>query len=268
MNPLLRISLLVPILLASGFFVSACSQPLAPTPTPTITVPVFAYQTVNAYPHDPTAFTQGLAYEDAVLYEGTGLRGHSTLRKVDLVSGEVQQLHELPDRFFGEGVTVYGDRVIQLTWQSNTGFVYDKDGFELLQEFEYLTEGWGITHDAARLIMSDGTSILRFLDPHTFEETGQIEVFDEHGPVVSLNELEYVNGEVYANVWQTDRIVRIAPQTGQVLGWIDLTGLLTPEDRNQAVDVLNGIAYDSKNDRLFVTGKLWPKLFEIRPVPK
>lgn len=268
MNPLLRISLLVPIVLAAGYFVSACSQSPTPTPTPTGTVPVFTYQTVNVYPHDPTAFTQGLAYEGGMLYEGTGLRGHSTLRKVDMESGEVLQFLELQDLFFGEGVTVYGDRAIQLTWQSNTGFVYDKDSFELLQEFEYPTEGWGITHDGTRLIMSDGTSTLRFLDPHTFEETGRVEVFDEHGPVVSLNELEYVNGEVYANVWQTDRIAKVAPQTGQVLGWIDLTGLLTPEDRNRPVDVLNGIAYDSKNDRLFVTGKLWPKLFEIRLVPK
>jgi glutaminyl-peptide cyclotransferase len=167
---------------------------------------------------------------------------------------------------FGEGIAIYGDRIIQLTWQSHIGLVYDKTSFELLRTFSYPTEGWGLTHDGARLIMSDGTATLHFLDPETFVEVGQVEVYDVDGPVVRLNELEYIGGEIYANIWQTDRIVRIDPQTGQVLGWVDLSGLLSPEDRQQPVDVLNGIAYDPASDRLFVTGKLWPKLFEIELV--
>jgi len=180
-----------------------------------------------------------------------------------LETGKVLQLYALPPQFFGEGVTVYGDEIIQLTWQSNTGFVYDKDSFKLLQTFNYPTEGWGITHDGERLIMSDGTSTLRFWDPQTYVEIGRIKVYDDDGPVVRLNELEYIQGEIYANVWQTNRIARIDPNTGQVTGWIDLAGL-SPQDSSQPVDVLNGIAYDAENDRLFVTGKLWPKLFEIK----
>ncbi len=223
----------------------------------------YTYKVVNTYPHDRDAFTQGLAFENGVLYEGTGLRGHSTLRRVELETGDILQIRELPAQFFGEGVTIYGNKIIQLTWQSNVGFVYDKESFELLQEFNYPTEGWGITHDGKRLIMSDGTATLHFLDPETFEEIGGIEVLDRGSPVTRLNELEYVQGEIYANVWQTDLIARIAPLTGQVTAWIDLKGLLGPEDRSEPVDVLNGIAYDAENDRLFVTGKLWPKLFEI-----
>jgi len=226
-------------------------------------IPVYSYNIVNTYPHDPDAFTQGLVFEDGVLYEGTGLLEHSTLRRVELETGAILQIRELPDQFFGEGITVYGDEIIQLTWQSNIGFVYDKNSFELLQQFDYSTEGWGITHDGTRLIMSDGTSTLHFLDPQTFEEIGQLVVFDNDGPVTRLNELEYIQGEIYANVWQTDRVARIAPETGRVVGWIDLRGLLTEEDLSEPVDVLNGIAYDADNGRLFVTGKLWPKLFEI-----
>jgi glutamine cyclotransferase len=229
--------------------------------------PVYTYKVVNAYPHDRNAFTQGLVFEDGTLYEGTGLRGRSTLRRVDLETGEILQIRELPDQLFGEGLTIHGDKIIQLTWQSNIGFVYDKDSFELLQEFNYPTEGWGITHDGKRFIMSDGTSTLHFLDLETLEEVGRIEVHDNHGPVTRLNELEYVRGEIYANIWQTDRIARISPQTGQVTGWIELEGLLSAEDRSEPVDVLNGIAYDAENDRLFVTGKLWPRLFEIELIP-
>ena len=226
-------------------------------------ISVYTYETVSAYPHDRNAFTQGLVFQDDILYEGTGLRGRSTLRKVELETGKVLQLYALSPQFFGEGVTVYGDKIIQLTWQSNTGFVYDKDSFKLLQTFNYPTEGWGITHDGERLIMSDGTSTLRFWDPQTYVEIGRIKVYDDDGPVVRLNELEYIQGEIYANVWQTNRIARIDPHTGQVTGWIDLAGL-SPQDSGQPVDVLNGIAYDAENDRLFVTGKLWPKLFEIK----
>jgi glutamine cyclotransferase len=230
-------------------------------------IPVYSYAIVNAYPHDRNAFTQGLIFEDGILYEGTGLRGQSTLRKVALETGAILQLYALPAQYFGEGVTVYGDKIYQLTWQSNVGFVYDKHSFQLLQQFHYPTEGWGITHDGERLIMSDGTSTLHFLDPETLEEIGQIQVYDSDGPVVRLNELEYVQGEIYANVWQTDRIARIDPDTGQVIAWIELEGLLGPEDLDQPVDVLNGIAYNAQNGRLFVTGKKWPKLFEIKLIP-
>ena len=226
-------------------------------------IPVYSYNIVNTYPHDPDAFTQGLIFEDGALYEGTGLLGHSTLRRAELETGAILQIHELPDQFFGEGITIYGDKIIQLTWKSNVGFVYDKNSFDLLQQFNYSTEGWGITHNGTCLIMSDGTSTLHFLDPQTFEEISQLAVFADDDPVTRLNELEYVQGEIYANVWQTDRIARIAPETGRVIGWIDLRGLLTAEDRSEPVDVLNGIAYDAEADRLFVTGKLWPKLFEI-----
>ncbi len=238
----------------------------SPLPTPQA-VPLYTYRVVNTYPHDRDAFTQGLVFQDGVLYEGTGLRGRSSLRVVELETGQVLQILALPAEFFGEGVTIFGNRIVQLTWQSNVGFVYDKRTFELLQTFNYPTEGWGITHDGQRLIMSDGTATLHFLDPETFVEIGQVQVYDNNGAVTRLNELEYIHGQVYANVWQTDRIVRIAPQTGQVTGWIDLAGLLSPQDRSQPVDVLNGIAYDAQNDRLFVTGKLWPKLFEIQLIP-
>jgi glutamine cyclotransferase len=229
--------------------------------------PVYTYTVVNTYPHDRSAFTEGLVYEDGVLYEGTGLYGNSSLRRVDLETGDVLQISELPSEYFGEGITIYGDEIIQLTYKSHIGFVYDKDSFELLQEFHYSTEGWGITYDGEHLIMSDGTSTLHFLDPQTFEEVGQLGVYGSNGPVTNLNELEYVQGEIYANVWKTDRIARISPETGQVIGWIDLGGLLTAEDRSQPVDVLNGIAYDADNDCLFVTGKLWPKLFQIELIP-
>jgi glutamine cyclotransferase len=229
-------------------------------------VPLYTYKIVNTYPHDRNAFTQGLVFEDGVLYEGTGLHGQSTLRKVELETGDILRILTLPAQFFGEGVTIYGNKLIQLTWQSNVGFIYDKESFELLQEFNYSTEGWGITHDGKRLIMSDGTSTLHFLDPETFQEIGQIEVYDRNGPVTKLNELEYVRGEIYANIWKTDRVARIAPLTGRVMGWIELENILSPEDRNHRVDALNGIAYDAKNDRLFVTGKFWPKIIEIEMI--
>jgi glutamine cyclotransferase len=250
--------------------VSPLSTPTSvPTPTPNklAATAIYTYQVVNTYPHDRDAFTQGLIFVDGVLYEGTGRYGQSTLRRVELKTGEILQLRRLPPQLFGEGVTIFGDRIIQLTWQNKVGFVYDKNMFELERQFSYPTEGWGITHDGQRLIMSDGTSTLYFWDPSSLAEIGQVQVYDDNGPVIKLNELEYINGEVYANVWQTNRIARINPDTGQVLGWIHLDGLLTAEDLSQPVDVLNGIAYDAEHDRLFVTGKLWPKLFEIRLVP-
>ena len=250
---LLGVSCLLPI--------AACSNSVDSKSTER--TPVYTYRIVNTYPHDHNAFTQGLTYEDGYLYEGTGLSGKSTLRKVDLTTGRVLLQYGLSDRYFGEGITIFGDRIVQLTWQSHLGFVYDKKGFEFLDQFEYQTEGWGLTSDGERLIMSDGTSTLYLLDPVTFQRTGQIEVKDRNEPVPRLNELEYVRGEVFANVWQTNRIARIAPQ-GRVVGWIDLEGLLGPDDPSQPVDVLNGIAYDETRNRLFVTGKLWPKVFEIR----
>jgi glutamine cyclotransferase len=222
---------------------------------------------INTYPHDRQAFTQGLVLDQGTLYEGTGLRGRSSLRRVDLTTGRVLQVHALPAQFFGEGITVYGPHIIQLTWQSQVGFVYDKSNFTLIRQFTYPTEGWGITHDGQRLIMSDGTSMLYFLHPQTLSEIGQLHVRDDKGPVARLNELEYVQDSIYANLWQTDRIARIDPESGRVTAWIDLTGLLQREDRIGQVDVLNGIAYDADRDRLFVTGKLWPKLFEIQIHP-
>lgn len=230
-------------------------------------IPVYRYRILNTYPHDPNAFTQGLVFDSGVFYEGTGLRGHSTLRKVDLATGKVLKIRHLPKHLFGEGITVFGEKLVQLTWQSRLGFVYDKQSFEMLREFTYLTEGWGLTHDGERLIMSDGSSILHYLDAQTFEEVGQINVCEPPGKRIRLNELEYIRGEIFANVWPTDYIARISLETGKVLGWIDLKGLLNPQDRLRQVDVLNGIAYDDADHRLFVTGKLWPRVFEIELVP-
>ena len=229
-------------------------------------VPTYTYRIVNTYPHDRDAFTQGLVFNGGALYEATGLYGHSTLRKTRLETGDVLQISKLPAQFFGEGITIWRDRIIQLTWRSGIGLVYDKNSFELLEQFTYSTEGWGITHNGNHLVMSDGTSTLYFLHPDSFEEIGRIEVFDGYGPVTRLNELEYVRGEIYANVWQTNRIARISPKTGKVIGWIEMDGLLNQEELREPVDVLNGIAYDAEKDRLFVTGKLWPKVFEIKLV--
>jgi glutamine cyclotransferase len=231
-------------------------------------VPVnYTYEVVKVYPHDQNAFTQGLVIEKGVLYESTGLYGNSTLRRVDLETGIVLQSYALPAEFFGEGITVFGDRIIQLTWQSHKGFVYDKHSFDLLQEFSYPTEGWGITNDGNQLIMSDGTANLYFLDPETFQKVGQVEVHDGNASVTDLNELEYINGEVYANIWPTNKIAIINPQTGQVKAWIDLTGIYTQEN-NDPNSVLNGIAYDAESDRLFVTGKMWSQLFEIKLIAR
>jgi glutamine cyclotransferase len=230
-------------------------------------IPVYSYRIVNTFPHDQDAFTQGLVFDHGVLYEGTGLRGRSELRRVAIPSGKVLKRIKLPGRFFGEGITIYKEKVIQLTWKSHIGFVYDKGTLKRLHNFHFPTEGWGITHDGTRLIMSDGTSKLRILNVNSFNVTGVIEVRENGVPLAELNELEYVNGEVWANVWTTDRIARISPTTGQVIGWIDLSGLLKSVGPTRSVDVLNGIAYDKENDRLYVTGKLWPKLFEIELVP-
>lgn len=228
--------------------------------------PVAGYKIVHTYPHDPGAFTQGLVYQDGFLYEGTGMNGESSIRKVDLSSGKVLQKVDLPRNYFGEGIVLWKDKLIELTWQTKIGFVYDRATFKLLRSFTYGREGWGITQDGKRLIMSDGSSTLYFWDPETFQEIGHLDVADKGKPVSNLNELEYIHGEIYANVWQTERIARISPMTGHVIGWIDLSGLLTPAEK-AGTDVLNGIAYDAKLKRLFITGKHWPKLFEIQVAP-
>ncbi len=229
--------------------------------------PVYGYEVVRTYPHDPNAFTEGLFLRDGFLYESTGLQGASSIRKIVLETGSVENERQISSQYFGEGIVDWKDRLIELTWKDQIGFVYGLDDFETRGEFRYAGEGWALTRDDKRLIMSDGTARLRFLDPETLNETGGINVTDEGRPVDQLNELEWVKGEILANVWQTDRIARIDPVTGQVKGWIDLTGLLPAEDRARA-DVLNGIAYDAKADRLIVTGKLWPRLYEIRLVKR
>jgi len=243
---------------------SSAADPKLNTTTASV-ARVGGYEIVHAYPHDPNAYTQGLIYKDGHLYESTGREGKSSLRMVDLATGQVLQRYDLPSELFGEGLTDWDGNLIQLTWTAGKAFVYDSFTFSLRHTFRYKGEGWGLTHDAKWLIMSDGTSTLRFLDPTNFHEIRRVSVLDENKkPVINLNELEYVQGQIYANVWQTDQIVRISPQSGKVLGWIDLTGLMKkPADREA---VLNGIAYDDKADRLFVTGKLWPKLFEVRVV--
>jgi glutamine cyclotransferase len=230
--------------------------------------PVYGYEIVNTYPHDPAAFSQGLVFRDGFLYEGTGRYGQSSLRQVDLESGRVLKFTSLSPRLFGEGITFSGDDLVQLTWRSGIGFVYDGQSFGRRGVFRYTGEGWGITTVGDRLVMSDGSANLRFLDPKTYRVVKTVAVRSQGKPVNQLNELENVEGEIYANVWGSDRIARISPETGQVLGWIDLAGLLPLHERVSRDAVLNGIAYDAEGKRLFVTGKLWPKLFEIRLVRK
>jgi glutaminyl-peptide cyclotransferase len=230
---------------------------------------LYTYKVIHTYPHDRNAYTQGLIYENGIFYEGTGLYKQSTLRKVKLETGEPMKTLGLPESVFGEGIAVFDNKIIQITWQEQIAFLYDKDNFQLLNKFYYpMKEGWGLTYNGTHLIMSDGTSKLYFLDKDYFTEIGRIEVFDNNGPVDSLNELEYINGEVWANVYLTDTIVRINPQTGAVTAKIDLSGLLKSGDKTQDTNVLNGIAYDPVSKRLFVTGKNWPKLFEIEVYPK
>jgi glutaminyl-peptide cyclotransferase len=230
-------------------------------------LPMFGYEVVRSYPHDPNAFTQGLEYADGILYEGTGLNGRSSIRKVKLETGEVLQQRPISEEHFGEGITLWKSELIELTWHSCIAFVYDKTSFEPKRRLAYSGEGWGLTHDGRALIMSDGSDELRVLDPHTFAVRRRIHVTAGGTPLRNLNELEYVKGEIFANIWPTDRLVRVAPDTGGVTGYVDLSGLLAPSERSRT-DVLNGIAYDAAHDRLFVTGKLWPKLFEVKVVPK
>jgi glutamine cyclotransferase len=227
-------------------------------------VPVYTFEVVNAWPHDTGAFTQGLEIHQGSLYESTGRNGASSLRQVELETGRVLRKVEVPQEYFAEGLTIFQGKIYQLTWQSHKGFIYDLASFQPLGEFTYEGEGWGLTHDDRSLIMSDGTNLIRFIDPVNYKTERAIKVYDGDRPLTKLNELEYIHGEIYANIWETDWIVRLDPQTGKILGWIDLKDLLPRADRSAQTDVLNGIAYDGASDRLFVTGKLWPKLYQIR----
>jgi glutaminyl-peptide cyclotransferase len=225
----------------------------------------YGFKVVAAYPHDPNAFTQGLAIEKGQLYEGTGQYGASSVRRVDLKTGRVQKLRPVNASYFGEGIAILGGKLYQLTWQNGLAFVYDIESFNVQQTLRYATEGWGLTDDGNQLILSDGSATLRFLDPATFETKREITVRDGGEPIARLNELEYVNGEVWSNVWYDDRIARISPDDGTVLGWIDLASIY-PRAVRGAEAVLNGIAYDEDAKRLFVTGKNWPQLYEIEVV--
>jgi glutamine cyclotransferase len=252
--------------LLSGLILSIALPSLAQSHTHK--TPEFTYKVIHTYPHDSSAFTQGLVYYDGFLYEGTGLKGRSSLRKVRLETGEVLQRTELTPDYFGEGVAIFKNQIIQLTWQSDVGFVYNLSDFHFVRQFSYSGEGWGLTTDGRDLFMSDGTAEIRVLDPATFAAKRRITVHDGSRHIDELNELEFVDGQIFANVWQTDRVARISPQTGEVLGWIDLKGLLGPMYRVEPGAVLNGIAYDPVGNRLFVTGKLWPNVFEIQLLPK
>lgn len=250
---------------------SAPSQPPAdttaspPSSEPHSEIPVFRYRVVNTFPHDKEAFTQGLEFHDGYLYESTGLHGKSSLRRVELRTGRVVQIHRLADEFFAEGITLLGDKIYQLTWQNGVCFVYDRKTFNQLTQFRYFGEGWGLTNDGKHLIMSDGSATITFRDPDTFAEVRKITVRANGEPVKNLNELEYIEGEIWANIWYSDMIARIDPQTGVVKAWVDMEGLPTPNRGLE--DVLNGIAYDRQNKRIFVTGKRWSKLFEIELAP-
>jgi glutaminyl-peptide cyclotransferase len=260
------------VIIAAALATLACSST-----TEARGVPEYTYDVVHVYPHDPFAFTEGLFYLNGFLYEGTGLEYHSDIRKVKLETGEILQKREIPGEYFGEGIIAWKDRLLEMTYKAEKGFIYDLATFAPKGEFKYPGQGWAFTTDGKYIYM-DGTrdvhaeagdSEIRVWDPETLQEIRRIAVTDEEGrPVPNLNELEWVKGEIYANIWQTDRIARIDPKTGKVVGWIDLTGLLRPADRTADTDVLNGIAYDAAGDRLFVTGKKWPKLFEIRLVKK
>ena len=225
--------------------------------------PTYVASVVQSWPHDPDAFTQGLVWDNGRLFEGTGQVGKSSIREVELTTGRVIRKRDVPDPYFGEGIVLLGDKLYELTWRSGVAFVYDVKTFEPITQFKYDGEGWGLATDGTSIIMSDGSAVLRWRDAKTFAEQKTITVTDHGTPVSQLNELEWVKGEIWANVWQSDQVARIDPKTGNVTGWIDLTGILPAMDRRGAEDVLNGIAYDPKGDRLFVTGKLWSRLFEI-----
>jgi glutamine cyclotransferase len=263
----------VAVAVAALMFLPARQRsPVLETPVAAVqqpAVPVHGYEVVHEYPHDPDAFTQGLIFRDGFLYESTGLEGMSSLRKVEVESGRVVKRRDLERQYFAEGLTDWGNQLVQLTYTSKVGFVYDLATFEPRGTFDYMGQGWGLTQDGQRLIMSDGNhdGELRFLDPITRREQGRLQVRDRGRPVEDLNELEVVQGQLYANVWHTDRIAVIRLDTGDVTAWIDLAGLKPASVRNSEA-VLNGIAYDAARDRLFVTGKWWPRLYEIRVRPR
>jgi glutaminyl-peptide cyclotransferase len=246
---MLRFSLLVLASLAFGQFVK---------PQPPVR---YGYKVVKSFPHDPDAFLQGLEFHDGQLFEGTGLKGRSSLRRVKLETGQVLQRIDIPSQYFGEGITVLKDRILQLTWQNELGFIYDRKTFKQTGQFKYPGEGWGLASDGKQVFLSDGTAQIRILDPTTLKETRRITVRNGNSPIDQLNELEWVEGELYANVWQTDYILRISPADGRVLGIVDMRGLL--DTNSGQADVLNGIAYDPATKRLFVTGKLWPKIYQV-----
>lgn len=237
-------------------------------------IPEYTYEIVKTYPHDTKAFTQGLVFHNGFLYEGTGGKEgdpfFSSLRKVEIENGKVLQKFDLSRDYFGEGITILGDKIYQITWRERTGFVYNLNDFKLLKEFRYAGDGWGLTNDGTNLIMSDGTHVIRFINPENFETVRTIAVFDRNGkPQIEINELEYIKGEIWANVWRKGEILRIDPANGKILGIIDLEKLTDEQmDSSRDADVLNGIAYDEAGDRIFITGKKWGKLFEIKVMPK
>ncbi len=234
---------------------------------PASAAPVSGYKVIATYPHSTSSYTEGFFYLDGLFYEGTGLERHSFVKVIDPATGKAVQQLELAPQYFGEGIVDWGPNLYEWTWKSHVCFVYDRFTLRPVKQFTYTGEGWGMTHTAKQIITSDGTATLRFRDPDTFAEVRSIAVKDGSQPIDQLNELEYVKGEIYANVWHEDRIARISPRDGRVLGWIDLTGILPDNQRIDAESVLNGIAYDAQHDRLFVTGKQWPTIFEIKLVP-
>jgi glutaminyl-peptide cyclotransferase len=263
--------------LASAGVVALLAGPLRPgrgaepppdsaaQPSPARGTPVYQHRVVRSYPHDRKAFTQGLVYRDGVFYESTGLYGESSLRKVAIETGEVLRRHDVEARYFAEGLSEWGETLVQLTWTTGVAIAYDRETFKEVRRFAYTGEGWGLTRTDRHFVMSDGSATLKLLDPSTFAQVSTLQVRDEHGPVTALNELEMVRGVIFANVWQSYRIAMIAPDSGMVSGWLDLTGLLPASERSR-VDVLNGIAYDGHGDRLFVTGKWWPTVFQVEVI--
>ncbi len=246
---------------------AGATAPVAPAErAPSQPPPVVGHRVVREFPHDPQAFTQGLFFDGGRLFESTGLRGESALREVALETGEVLREHRLLPAFFGEGAALVGERIVQLTWEAGVGFVYERDSFRLVREFRYPGEGWGLTFDGEHLIMSDGSDTLGFRDPDTFREVRRLRVTAGGAPLSDLNELEWIEGEIWANLWTEDRIARIRPDTGEVTAFLDLTGILPAAARHPESDVLNGIAFDPERGRIFVTGKKWPTLFEIELV--
>jgi glutamine cyclotransferase len=255
------------------FFLAACKkeeEKLPPPPTtttqppPAPSIPTYTYEVVATYPHDVKSFTEGFQFDGGFIYEGTGMEARSYIRKYDLKSGKVIKEVKLPDYYFGEGIILLGGKIYELTYTSQIGFIYDAKTFAKIDSFTYQGEGWGMTTDGTNLIFSNGSNKLQYLDPNNHQVVKTLEVFEGENPLMQINELEYIKGQIFANIWRADRIVIIDPASGKVTGTIDMRGLLSPSEQTRETDVLNGIAYDAKNDRIFVTGKNWPKIFEIK----